>query len=98
MSKGKGGEAAIKRGVKFGRPGKINKDQMDLISRLISEGNSIKDISKTFSVHPTTIYRSLKSNSLQEEANDELLDDLKNKNSKKSQAFPWLQSLLKKPM
>lgn len=97
---GSGREAAIKRGVKFGRPGKINKDQRDLISRLISEGKSIKDISKTFSVHPTTIYRSLRPNSLQEEAKDALLDDLKNKNenSKKSQSLPWLQSLLKKPM
>lgn len=56
---GSGREAAIKRGVKFGRPVKLNEEQMHLISRLLSEGKSIKELAKTFSVHPTTIYRAL---------------------------------------
>jgi len=61
---GLGREAAIKRGVKFGRPLKINEEQLTLISRLLAEGKSIKELAKTFSVHPTTIYRALEANPL----------------------------------
>jgi DNA invertase Pin-like site-specific DNA recombinase len=59
-----GREAALKRGVKFGRPLKITEEQLSLISRLRAEGKSIKALAKTFSVHPTTIYRALEENSL----------------------------------
>ncbi|WP_280956267.1 helix-turn-helix domain-containing protein [Candidatus Odyssella thessalonicensis] len=46
-----------KRGVKFGRPSKLNSEQKSLMKRLLSEGESIKSIAKT---HPSTIYRNLK--------------------------------------
>lgn len=61
---GSGKAAALKRGVKFGRPLKITEEQLALISRLRAEGKSIKVLAKTFSVHPTTIYRALEENSL----------------------------------
>jgi DNA invertase Pin-like site-specific DNA recombinase len=65
---GTGREAALKRGVKFGRPLKIKEEQRILIARLLTEGKSIKECAKTFSVHPTTIYRALEANPLEEVA------------------------------
>jgi DNA invertase Pin-like site-specific DNA recombinase len=53
--------SAKKRGVKFGRPPKLNEEQKALIKRLISEGQSIKSVAKTMSTHASTIYRSLES-------------------------------------
>lgn len=54
-----GRHAAKKRGVKFGRPSKLNGEQKILVQRLLSEGESIKNIAKTMNTHPSTIYRNL---------------------------------------
>jgi DNA invertase Pin-like site-specific DNA recombinase len=49
--------AAQKRGVRFGRPHKLNSDQEKLARRLVSEGKGVPEIAHTFNVHPSTIYR-----------------------------------------
>ena len=49
--------AAQKRGVRFGRPRKLNADQEKLARRLVSEGKGVPEIAHTFHVHPSTIYR-----------------------------------------
>ena len=54
---GAGRKAAMNRGVKFGRPQKLSSEQIKLLLRLIEEGKSIKEISKTFTVNRSTIYR-----------------------------------------
>ena len=51
--------AAQQRGVRFGRPKKINDGQKELTVRLLREGKSVSEIAKTFNVHNTTIYRLL---------------------------------------
>jgi len=52
-----GREAAQKRGVRFGRPRKLSKDQAQLAQRLVLAGKSVSDIARTFNVHVATIYR-----------------------------------------
>ena len=52
-----GRAAAKQRGVRFGRPRKLNTAQEKLARRLITEGKGVKEIALTFKVHPTTIYR-----------------------------------------
>ena len=54
---GAGRVNARKRGVRFGRPLKMNLDQKKLAARLLAEGKSVRDVARTFSVHPATIYR-----------------------------------------
>jgi DNA invertase Pin-like site-specific DNA recombinase len=54
-----GRSAAQQRGVRFGRPKKINDGQKELTARLLQEGKSVSEIAKTFNVHNTTIYRLL---------------------------------------
>jgi DNA invertase Pin-like site-specific DNA recombinase len=54
---GAGREAAKKRGVQFGRPRKLNSEQVQLVRRLLDEGKSVRDLAKTFDVHIATIYR-----------------------------------------
>lgn len=54
-----GRKEALKRGVRFGRPKKMNDEQKVLAQRLLHEGKSIKEIAKTFNVHNATIYRLL---------------------------------------
>jgi len=49
--------AAKKRGVRFGRPVKMNEEQMSLAKRLLQENKSVSEIAKTFNVHKATIYR-----------------------------------------
>jgi DNA invertase Pin-like site-specific DNA recombinase len=49
--------AAKRRGVRFGRPVKLNPEQKELAAQLFEEGKSAKQIAKTFNVHPATIYR-----------------------------------------
>ncbi len=49
--------AAQKRGVRFGRPRKLNPDQAKLAKRLIDEGKLVSEVAKTFGVHVATIYR-----------------------------------------
>lgn len=52
-----GRKAALTRGVRFGRPKKINDEQRVLALRLLQEGKSTSEIAKTFNVHKATIYR-----------------------------------------
>lgn len=49
--------AAKKRGIKFGRPKKMNEEQKLLAQRLLEENKSVSEIAKTFNVHKATIYR-----------------------------------------
>ena len=56
---GAGRTDAQKRGVRFGRPRKMNDDQRKLAQRLLREGKSIREVACTFSVHPATLYRLL---------------------------------------
>ena len=52
-----GRAAAKQRGVRFGRPRKLNTTQEKLARRLLIEGKNAKEIALTFKVHRTTIYR-----------------------------------------
>lgn len=54
---GFGRVAAKARGVRFGRPPKLNTEQRTLALRLLQEGQSVNDVAKTFKVHGVTIYR-----------------------------------------
>ena len=56
---GAGRIAALKRGVRFGRPARLTAEQAALAKRLLEEGNSAKDVAKTFGVHKATIYRAV---------------------------------------
>jgi DNA invertase Pin-like site-specific DNA recombinase len=52
-----GRKAAIQRGVRFGRPPKLNSDQRKLILRLLDEGEGVGELARSFNVHTATIYR-----------------------------------------
>jgi DNA invertase Pin-like site-specific DNA recombinase len=52
-----GRSAAIQRGVRFGRPPKLNSDQRKLILRLLDEGQGVAELARSFNVHTATIYR-----------------------------------------
>ncbi len=52
-----GRDAAKCRGVRFGRPRKLNPEQTKLAQRLIDEGKAFREVAKTFNVHVATIYR-----------------------------------------
>jgi DNA invertase Pin-like site-specific DNA recombinase len=54
---GAGRAAAKAKGVRFGRPRKLNTEQRALALRLLREGKSVGEIAKTFRVHGVTIYR-----------------------------------------
>jgi DNA invertase Pin-like site-specific DNA recombinase len=54
---GAGRADAQKRGVRFGRPKKMNEEQLKLARRLLKEGSSVSEVARTFSVHPATLYR-----------------------------------------
>ena len=56
---GAGRKAAMKRGVRFGRPPKLSQQQILLAARLADEGQTVPQIAETFGVHETTIYRCL---------------------------------------
>jgi DNA invertase Pin-like site-specific DNA recombinase len=51
--------AALKRGVRFGRPAKLTAEQIALGQRLIEEGRSPRDVARMFKVHAATVYRAL---------------------------------------
>jgi len=51
--------AAKKRGVKFGRPVKLNKGQCDLICSARENGSSVSELATAFSVSKDTVYRIL---------------------------------------
>jgi DNA invertase Pin-like site-specific DNA recombinase len=52
-----GRKAAKSRGVRFGRPPKLNAEQEQLVRRLIGERKPVSEIARTFNVHVATIYR-----------------------------------------
>jgi DNA invertase Pin-like site-specific DNA recombinase len=54
---GTGRIAAMKRGVRFGRPASLSVEQTSLAKRLIEEGKSAKEVAKTFGVNRSTICR-----------------------------------------
>jgi DNA invertase Pin-like site-specific DNA recombinase len=54
---GAGREAAKQRGVRFGRPHKLNTDQAEVATQLLAEGKPVRDIARTFNVHEATVYR-----------------------------------------
>jgi DNA invertase Pin-like site-specific DNA recombinase len=56
---GAGRADAQKRGVRFGRPKKMNGEQQNLANGLLKEGKSVSEGVHTFSVHPATLYRIL---------------------------------------
>jgi DNA invertase Pin-like site-specific DNA recombinase len=56
---GAGRADARQRGVRFGRPKKMNEDQRKLARRLLQEGTPVREVARTFSVHPATLYRLL---------------------------------------
>ena len=56
---GAGRREAQRRGVRFGRPRKMNAEQQELARRLLKEGQSVREVARTFSVHPATLYRIL---------------------------------------
>ena len=49
--------AAKARGVRFGRPAKLNAEQRQLVGRLLAEGKSVGEVARTFGVHAATVYR-----------------------------------------
>ena len=49
--------AAKSKGVRFGRPRKLNPQQAKLAKRLLDEGKLVSEIAETFGVHVATIYR-----------------------------------------
>ena len=51
---GAGRVAARKRGVRFGRPSKLNPEQILLAQRLLAEGKSVREVARTFQIHPAT--------------------------------------------
>jgi DNA invertase Pin-like site-specific DNA recombinase len=59
---GAGRVAAMKRGVRFGRPAKLDTEKTALAARLIAEGRTVKEVAKTFGVHKATLYRGMHGN------------------------------------
>jgi DNA invertase Pin-like site-specific DNA recombinase len=49
--------AAKSRGVRFGRPRKLNPEQTKLVQRLVEEGKAVREVAAAFNVHVATIYR-----------------------------------------
>jgi DNA invertase Pin-like site-specific DNA recombinase len=56
---GAGRVAAMRRGVRFGRPAKLARDQLALARRLIEEGRPASEVAAMFKVHRATLYRAL---------------------------------------
>jgi DNA invertase Pin-like site-specific DNA recombinase len=52
-----GREVAKQRGMRFGRPKKLNVEPRNLAVRLRAEGKSVKEVANIFGVHVSTIYR-----------------------------------------
>ncbi|MDT7953732.1 MAG: recombinase family protein [Acetobacteraceae bacterium] len=51
--------AAMQRGVRFGRPAKLEADQIALAQRLMGEGTPVRAIARMLNVHAATVYRAL---------------------------------------
>lgn len=52
-----GREAAKQRGVRIGRPPKLNPEELQVACQLLADGEPIREVAKTFHVHEATIYR-----------------------------------------
>lgn len=52
-----GRNAAHQRGVLFGRPRKLNSEQVRIIHKLLEEGRPVREIAQVFKVHEATAYR-----------------------------------------
>jgi DNA invertase Pin-like site-specific DNA recombinase len=53
---GAGRSDAQRCGVRLGRAKKRNEDQRKLAQRLLKGGKSVREVARTFSVHPATLY------------------------------------------
>jgi DNA invertase Pin-like site-specific DNA recombinase len=51
--------AAMQRGVRFGRPAKLQADQVALAQHLIGQGTPVRAIARMLNVHAATVYRAL---------------------------------------
>lgn len=51
--------AAQEKGVRFGRPPKLNAEQVALGHRLHDEGTSVRDIARILNCHHATLYRAI---------------------------------------
>jgi len=54
-----GREAAMERGVRFGRPPALTADQLALGRRLVDEGTSVRAAAQVLRCHHATLYRAL---------------------------------------
>lgn len=54
---GTGRIAAKKRGVKFGRPGKISGEQKKAVQELLKGGQPVSEVARMFNVNRSTLYR-----------------------------------------
>lgn len=54
---GAGRAAAKQRGVTFGRPRKLNAEQVQLASELLEGGKGVQEVARLLNVHTATIYR-----------------------------------------
>ncbi len=52
-----GRRAAMRRGIVFGRPPKLGFEQRETARQLIESGKSVREVARTFKLHPATIYR-----------------------------------------
>ena len=55
--------AAMQRGVHFGRPSKLEPDQIALAHRLMGEGTPVRAIACMLNVHAATVYRAMAASS-----------------------------------
>jgi DNA invertase Pin-like site-specific DNA recombinase len=67
---GAGRTDAMKRGIRFGRPAKLDTEKAALATRLIAEGRSVKEVAKTFGVHKATLYRGMNGSSVKAESSN----------------------------
>ena len=51
---------ALRRGVRFGRPIKLDDDQLKLAKKLLKQGKSVQYVADIFGVHFATLYRYLR--------------------------------------
>ena len=58
--------AAMQRGVRFGRPSKLESDQVALAHRLVGEGTPVRAIARMLNVHAATVYRAMAASSSDE--------------------------------
>jgi DNA invertase Pin-like site-specific DNA recombinase len=58
--------AAMQRGVRFGRPSKLEPDQIALAHRLMGEGTPVRAIARMLNVHAATVYRAMAASSSNE--------------------------------